>query len=103
MWIPTYHRFANRAAFLAACADAGWPVESGTPQPPHGVALEEIGMLFAPATVGLGGVPVAGELLDARHHVNLAWHAQDMAPAFADSVVFPATPSRSYALPGAGA
>ena len=24
MWIPTYHAFPSRAAFLAACDTAGW-------------------------------------------------------------------------------
>lgn len=103
MWIPTYHRFADRAAFLAACEAAGWHVEAGAPVLPPGVTAEEIGVLYAPASVGPGGMPMAGAVIDARHHVNMAWHAQDMAVAFLASVVSPATPSRSYELPGAGA
>lgn len=102
MWIPTYHRFADRAAFLAACEAAGWPVEAGAPVLPPGVTVEEIGVLYAPASVGPGGMPMAGAVIDARHHVNMGWHAQDMDPAFLDSIVSPATPSRSYELPGAG-
>lgn len=102
MWIPTYHRFETRAAFLTACQAAGWPVEAGIPQPPQGITLEELGPLHAPATIAPGGAPVPGEVLDARHHVNLARHAQDLPAAFAASQVTPATPSRTYALPGGG-
>lgn len=97
MWTRTHHRFENRAAFLAACESAGWPVEAGTPQPPAGVALDEIGMLFEAPTLGPGGVPVAGALVDARHHVNAAWHARDMPEAFAASVVTPEAPVRGWA------
>lgn len=102
MWIPTYHRFADRAAFLAACEAAGWPVEAGAPVLPPGVTAEEIGVLYAPATVGPGGAPLPAEAIDPRHHVNLAWHAQDMPAAFAESQIVPVTPSRIYALPTAG-
>lgn len=99
MWVPTYHRFASRAAFLAACDSAGWPIDAGTPRLPAGVALDEVGMLYGPASIGPGGIPMAGALLDARHHVNAAWHAQDMPEAFAANQVTPTTPARAYALP----
>jgi hypothetical protein len=97
MWTPTYHRFTSRAAFLAACEAAGWPLDGAAPQPPQGVAVDELGPLLAPATLGPGGAPIPGEVLDFRHHVNLAWHAQDMPPAFAASQVLPTTPSRVWA------
>jgi hypothetical protein len=99
MWITTYHRFTNRAAFLAACEAAGWPVQAGEPQLPQGVTVDMVGPLIGPASIGDGGAPIPGEVIDPRYHVNIAWHAQDMAPAFSDSQVVPATPARSYALP----
>ncbi len=101
MWISTFHRFDGRPAFLAACEAAGWELEAEAPSLPAGVVVEEIGTLISPASIGEGGMPIAGAVLDPRHHVNLAWHARDMDPAFAASQVFPAEPSRAYALPPA--
>lgn len=96
MWITTYHRFTNRAAFLAACETAGWAVQAGEPQLPAGVALDIIGPIIGPATVAGGGAPVPGEVIDPRHHVNIAWHARDMDPAFAESAVAPEAPGRRF-------
>jgi hypothetical protein len=102
MWTTTFHRFINRAAFLAACDAAGWPVVAGEPQLAHGVALDVIGALIGPASVGEGGMPVAGDVIDPRFHVNLAWHAQDMHPAFSASQVAPAAPARIFDIAAPG-
>ena len=100
MWISTYHRFTNRAAFLAACGAAGWTRDSpGEPTPPAGVALDGIGPILGSAWIGPGGTPQPGVVLDAGYHVNLAWHARDMDAAFAASQVMPTTPSRAWDLP----
>ncbi len=99
MWITTYHRFTNRAAFLAACQSAGWTFAPGhDPYLPQGVAASIVGPIAAPAQVGSDGMPTAGEVIDPRYHVNLAWHAQEMDPAFQVSQIAPATPSRSFGL-----
>ncbi len=102
MWIPTYHRFVSRAAFLAACDAAGWPRDpqaATRPAPPVGVVLDEIGPLVVRATVGEGGAPVPGEVLDGRYHVNAAWQGVAMPPDFADAEITPATPQRTMGLP----
>ena len=97
MWITTCHRFTNRAAFLAACQTAGWICPPGhDPEPPQGVAVDIVGPIVAPAQVGEGGVPIAGEVIDPRYHINLAWHGHDPDPAFQASLVVPATPSRGW-------
>jgi hypothetical protein len=99
MWITTYHRFTNRAGFLAACAAAGWDCPPGQdPSLPHGVALDLIGALIGPATLAEGGIPIPGEVIDPRYHVNLAWHAQAPHEAFAASQVAPAEPSRTWGI-----
>ena len=75
MWVPTYHVFASRAAFLAVCDAAGWTRgPDGKPVLPDGMALREIGPIVAPPTVGSDGIPISGDVLDARYHVNAAWH-----------------------------
>jgi hypothetical protein len=97
MWITTYHGFAIRAAFLATCADAGWECPPGhEPGLPHGVAMDIVGPLMGPPTIGEGGVPIAGEVVDPRYHVNLAWHGRDPDPAFQESLVVPEMPSRGW-------
>lgn len=98
MWTPTYHRFASRAAFLAACDAAGWPVEGNAPVPPSGVVLDEVGPLLAPPQI-VAGVAEPGEVIDARFHVNAAWHGIAPPAAFAAAEVTPETPSRAFALP----
>jgi hypothetical protein len=104
MWITTCHRFANRAEFLAACQAAGWTCLPGQdPETPFGVALDVLGPIVAPAQIGEGGALIAGEVLDPRYHVNLAWHGSEPEAAFQASLVVPATPSRGWdvALPPA--
>lgn len=97
MWITSCHRFTNRAEFLAACQTAGWTCPPGQdPEPPPGIALDILGPVFAPAQVGEGGVPIAGDVIDPRHHVNLALHGRELDPAFQASLVVPVTPSRGW-------
>jgi hypothetical protein len=102
MWTTTYHRFTNRAEFLAACQMAGWICPPGQdPDLPQGVAVDIVGPIVAPAQVGDGGVPIIGEVIDPRYHVNLAWHGHDPDPAFQASLIVPATPSRGWDVPAA--
>jgi hypothetical protein len=98
MWTPGYYRFASRAAFLAACQASGWPVEGSTPVPPPGAVLDEVGPLLSPPQI-TAGVAEPGEVIDARWHVNAAWHGVQPPEAFAAAAVEPATPSRAFALP----
>lgn len=99
MWTTTYLRFASRAAFLGVCEQAGWPQTPGQePGLPQGVVLDVIGPLVTPASVGPGGVPMPSEMLEARYHFNLAWHAREMDRAFATSQVLPDAPSRGWDL-----
>jgi len=60
------------------------------------VAIDIVGPIVAPAQFGEGGVPIAGEVIDPRYHVNLAWHGRERDPAFQASLVVPATPSRRW-------
>jgi len=97
MWTTTYHRFTNRTAFLEACKVAGWTCPLGRdPELPQGVAIDIVGPIVAPAQLGEGGVPVTGEVIDPRYHVNVAWHGREPDLAFTASLVVPATPSRGW-------
>ena len=53
-------------------------------------------VIVGPAQLGEGGVPVAGEVIDPRYHVNLAWHGRELDPAFQASLVVPETPLRGW-------
>jgi hypothetical protein len=55
-----------------------------------------VGPIVAPVQVGSGGAPIAGEVVDPRYRVNLAWHGRDPDPAFQASLVVPVTPSRGW-------
>jgi hypothetical protein len=100
MWTTTYHRFLNRAAFLAACDATGWPRGlDGKPMPPAGATLVEIGPIITAPGIDAHGVPVPGDVLDARYHVNAAWHGIEPPEVFRAVVVTPTTPSRAFALP----
>ena len=97
MWITTCHRFASRAEFLAACQAAGWTCPPGQdPEPPPGVAVDILGPIVEAAQIGDGGIPIAGEVIDPRYHVNLAWHGREPDAALSASMVIPATPSRGW-------
>ena len=60
------------------------------------MAIDIVGPIVGPAQLGEGGVPVAGEVIDPRYHVNLAWHGRELDSAFQASLVVPATPSRGW-------
>ena len=97
MWITTCHRFNNRGEFLAACQAAGWTCPPGqNPQPPPGVAFDILGPIVSPAQIAEGGIPIAGEVIDLRYHVNIAWHGREPDSAFQVSLVVPAAPSRGW-------
>lgn len=99
MWIATFHRFTSRAAFLAACDEANWPRdEKNNPAPPANVSLDIVGQHIAPPQI-VNGEAQPGEVLDARFHVNAAWHGIDPPDAFTAAAITPATPSRAFALP----
>jgi hypothetical protein len=99
MWTTTYHRFLNRAAFLAACHAAGWACPPGRdPEPPQGVAMDMVGPLIGPPRIEENGQLTTGEVLDPRYHVNLAWHGRKPDLAFTASLVVPATPSRGWEI-----
>jgi hypothetical protein len=100
MWHATYHIFASRLALLAACDSAGWPHgPDQRPLLPEGVVLDEVGPILSRPTVGEDGAPVPGEVLDARYHVNAAWHGIEPPAAFQTVAVTPATPQRTFGLP----
>lgn len=104
MWITTCHRFTNQAEFVSACLAAGWTTSPGQdPTPPPSVALDIVGPIISPAQIAEGGVPIAGEVIDPRYHVNIAWHSRELQAAFQASLVMPVTPSRGWdvALPQA--
>jgi hypothetical protein len=102
--MQTFHRFADRAAFLAACAAAGWPCDPmGNIDHPPGMALDIIGP-YAPVPTVVDGVPIPGPV-DARWHVNALWPSDAPLPEEWEAArITPATPSRVFALapPGAG-
>jgi hypothetical protein len=101
MWIQSYHRFLNRAGFLAACDAAGWPrdpLDAARPAPPTGVALVEVGPHIGRPSVGPDGVPVPGDVIDPRWHVNVGWHAMEVPESFAEAAIFPATPSATQGI-----
>jgi len=97
MWITTCHRFASRAEFLAACQAAGWTCPPGQEsEPPPGVAVDILGPIVEAAQIGEGGIPIPGEVIDPRYHVNLAWHGRELDAALSAFIVMPATPSRGW-------
>ena len=97
MWITTYHRYDDRAAFHRACLAAGWSCHGNQdPELPRGVAMDLIGPLIGEPHVGPDGALERGDMLDGRYHVKLAWHAQSPHPAFARSQCAPPTPWRTW-------
>ncbi len=102
MWITTCHRFTNRAEFLTPCQTAGWTCPPGQdPELPQGVVVDIVGPTVSSAQIGEGGQLIAGEIVDPRYHVNLAWHGCELDPAFQASQVAQATPSRRWDVPAA--
>ena len=97
MWTTTYHRFLNRAAFLQTCQAVGWisPLNKD-PELPQGITLDIVGPLIGSPRIDEHGQLVAGDVVDPRYHVNLAWHGREPDPIFLASLVVPATPSRGW-------
>lgn len=98
MWTDSFHRFADRAAFLAACDAAGWPRgPGGDPAPPQGVALDIIGAWLAAPTTD-GSTPIPGATLDGAFHVNASWYSGTTPPPdFAAAEIVPEAPPRTFA------
>lgn len=99
MWIETYHRFADRQAFLNACDAAGWARgPDHEPGAGEGFSMDVIGPAHQPP-VWVDGRATPGAV-DARWHVNLSRRAGlDLPSAIGAAEVFPATPLRVFALP----
>lgn len=97
MRLQAFHRFADEAAFLAACDAAGWARDHlARPVPQDGVALDLIGPWADRPTV-VDGVITPGAV-DARWHANALWPAEDAIPAeWAAARITPATPGRVFA------
>lgn len=97
MWITTYHRFLNRAAFIDSCHSAGWTCPPGKdPVLPQGVAMDIVGQIIGAPQIDEQGQPIAGEVIDPRYHVNLAWYGREPDAAFQASQVVPAKPWRGW-------
>jgi hypothetical protein len=58
--------------------------------------MDIVGPIIDPPRIDEHGQLAAGEVLDPRYHVNLAWHGHDPDPTFQASLVVPATPSRGW-------
>lgn len=97
MWIETFHRFADRQAFLEACDAAGWPRGPDyEPSPAEGFSLDVIGPGVLPPEL-VEGVLVPGPV-DARWHVNLSRRAGLALPAaLAAAEILPELPYRMFA------
>lgn len=76
MWNHTFHRFTDKAAFIAACDGNSINADD----PPYDVAFDVIG-----AIAGHTGF-----------HVNAAWYNRDMPAAFSAAQVSPDTPVRRW-------
>lgn len=97
---PNLPAFRSRAAFLAACDAAGWARgPDNKPMPPDRAALQEIGPITAPPSIGADGIPMPGEVVDARYHVNAAWHGMEPPEVFQAAAVIPTAPNRGLSLP----
>ena len=98
-WSYTYHRFADRDAYLAACNEATFTTDdNGNPLAPMGTALDVIGTIWTGGTPDpetgfpVGQTPLPG------YHVNCAWLG-DMPASFQESLLDPgpANPVRVWA------
>lgn len=97
MWTETYHRFADEAAFLAACDAAGWTRgPDSKPMPPEGIALDVVGPAVEPPE--LAGTLITPGAVDPRWHVGASWFSGiEMPPSFAGGEVIPERPVRMFA------
>lgn len=100
MLYESYHAFNSRTAFRAACAAAGWPMDTdNTPITPAGVSIAEIGMIYETPTIDTEGRPVEPDILDPRYHVNVAWDNVEMPASFVAAREIVKTPRRTFGLP----
>ena len=97
MWTETFHRFADEAAFLAACDAAGWPRgPDGKTSPPTGVVLDVVGPAVEPPV--LTGTLITPGAVDPRWHVAACWFSgAAMPPSFTADEVIPERPVRVFA------
>lgn len=97
MWIETYHRFADRQAFLNACDAAGWARgPDHEPGAGEGFSMDVIGPAHQPP-VWVDGRATPGAV-DARWHVNLSRRASLALPAaIAAAEIIPEAPLRVFA------
>jgi hypothetical protein len=97
MWTEAFHRFADEAAFLAACDAAGWPRgPDGKPSPSAGVVLDVVGPAVEPPV--LTGPLITPGAVDPRWHVNVSWFSGTaMPPGFAAVEVIQERPVRMFA------
>lgn len=96
MWTETFHRFADEAAFLAACDAAGWPSgPDGKTSPPTGVVLDVVGPAVEPPV--LTGTLITPGAVDPRWHVSASWFSGTAIPAsFVAAEVIPERPVRMF-------
>jgi hypothetical protein len=95
-WTYTYHRFANRAAFDAACDAAGFECADGQIAPPETVALDVIGAMWTGGEYDSQGNVTKPPVSVPGYHVNAAWSGE-VSDAFKASLVTPASPRRVFA------
>ena len=97
MWTETYHRFIDKATFLAASDVAGWPRgPEGTVSPPAGVVLDIVGPAVEPPV--LVGSLITPGTADGRWHVSASWFSGNaLPPSFAAAEVIPERPVRMFA------
>jgi hypothetical protein len=96
MWVDKCYRFANRAAFLAACDAAGWPRNAEGQPWPAAVALDIIGPGVEPPAI-VDGAAVPGAVLPG-YFVNASWYSgTDETPEFAAAQIVAEVPLRQFA------
>lgn len=98
MWTETYHRFADEAAFLAACDAASWTKGiDGKPTPPAGVVLDIVGPAVEPPV--LAGTTITLGAVDPRWHVAACWFSGTSVPtSFVAAEIIPERPVRMFAV-----
>lgn len=97
MWVQTFHRFAARPAFMAACDAAGWTRgPDGKASPPAGVVLDVVGPAVGPPM--LTGTLITPGAVDPRWNVGACWFSgTEMPPSFSTNEVIPERPVRVFA------
>lgn len=89
-WRYRVYRFADQAAFLAACEGLGWPVIEGAPQPPASASLAITGDLPRPGAEGEeAAVPPGWYLMAAwQGEPPAAWEEMRIAEPVPGMTVF---------------